>query len=404
MNISREQDAKVMKTVQLKSGRGQSIKNRHPWVFSGALDRPAADAAPGETVMVVDAEGRKLAAGAWSPASQIAVRIWTFDTLESIDAAFFRRRLQLAIGRREPGTADRNACRLVNGESDGLPGVIVDAYGDWMVCQFLSAGAEYWKDVIADLLMELHQAKGCYERSEAEVRDKENLPRRAGLLRGEEPPEPIEIHLGDLRFLVDVRQGHKTGFYLDQAENLELIRRSAQGREVVNCFAYTGAFAVAALKGGASRVVSIESSQDAMEYARRNLELNACNPANAEQVNGDVFMALRKFRDAARSFDLALLDPPKFVVNAAQVERGGRAYKDANLLAIKLLRPGGLLVTFSCSGHVTPDLFQKIVADAAIDSRRNVQIIRWLSQAPDHPVATSFPEGRYLKGLVCRVD
>ncbi|MBI2994535.1 MAG: class I SAM-dependent methyltransferase [Gammaproteobacteria bacterium] len=395
-----------MKTITLKPGRGRSLKNRHPWVYSGAIDRAPADAAPGETVMVVDDKGGKLAAGAWSPASQIAVRIWTFDTRESIDADFLRHRLQRAIARRDQdaAAAGRNARRLVNGESDGLPGLIVDAYGEWLVCQFLSAGVEYWRDVIADLLMELRPSKGCYERSEADVREKEKLPRRTGLVRGEEPPELIEIQLGELRFLVDVRKGHKTGFYLDQAENLDLIRRSAQVREVLNGFAYTGAFAVAALKGGASRVVSIESSREAMDLAARNLELNACDATKVEQVNGDVFNELRRFRDAGRSFDLALLDPPKFVVNAGQVQRGGRAYKDANLLAIKLLRPGGRLVTFSCSGHVTPDLFQKIVADAAVDSGRGVQILHWLSQAPDHPVSTNFPEGRYLKGLVCRVD
>lgn len=394
-----------MKTVTLKAGRGQSLKNRHPWVYSGAIARAPEGAVAGETVLVVDDKGRKLATGAWSPASQISVRVWSFDPAETVDAEFLRRRLQRALARRDAGgVVDQNAGRLVNGESDGLPGLIADAYGDWIVCQVLSAGAEYWRETVVDLLMEMRPARGCYERSEADVRDKEKLPRRTGLLRGVEPPELIEIGLGDLRFLVDVRKGHKTGFYLDQSDNLDLIRRNAPGREVLNGFAYTCAFAAAALKGGADRVVNIESSREALDLGARNLELNGCDAAQVEQLNGDVFNELRRFRDSGRSFDLALLDPPKFVVNAGQVERGGRAYKDANLLAIKLLRPGGMLITFSCSGHVTPDLFQKIVADAAVDAGREVQILRWLSQAPDHPVATNFPEGRYLKGLLCRVD
>ena len=395
-----------MKTIHLKPGRGKSIKNRHPWIYSGAIGKPPDGVQPGETVLVADADGQKLAAGAWSPASQIVVRVWTFNPAEIIDAAFFRRKLERAIARREqsPILRGRNARRLVNGESDELPGVIVDEYGGWLVCQFLSTGAEHWRDAIVDLLVELRAPRGCYERSEADVRDKENLPRRAGLLRGEEPPELIEITLGELRFLVDVCHGHKTGFYLDQAENLDVIRSNARDREVLNGFAYTGAFAIAALAGGARKVVNIESSAEAWGIAARNLALNGCDPAQVEAIEGDVFTELRRFRDMGRGFDLALLDPPKFVANAGQIQRGGRAYKDANLLAIKLLRPGGLLVTFSCSGHVTPDLFQKIVADAALDAGRSVQIVQWLSQASDHPVATNFPEGRYLKGLVCRVD
>lgn len=395
-----------MKSVYLKPGRGQSVKARHPWVFSGALREAPAGAAPGETVVLVDADGQKLASGAWSPASQIAVRIWSFDPAESIDESFFRGRLERSINRRDlfPGRRDRNALRLVNGESDYLPGLIVDQYGDYLVCQFLSVGAENWRSIIVDLLVSLLAPRGCYERSDVDVRDKEDLPRRAGRLHGDEPPEFIEITLGGMRFLVDVRRGHKTGFYLDQAENLEVVAACAGGREILNGFAYTGAFAVAALRGGARKVINIESSQEMHELARRNLVLNACDTAQVENIHGDVFMELRRFRDVGRAFDIVILDPPKFVANAGQIQRGSRAYKDANLLAVKLLRPGGLLLTFSCSGHVSPDLFRKIVADAALDAGRDVQIIRALSQASDHPIATSFPEGRYLKGLVCRVD
>jgi 23S rRNA (cytosine1962-C5)-methyltransferase len=297
-----------------------------------------------------------------------------------------------------------SALRLVNAESDGLPGVIVDRYGEYLVCQFLSVGAEYWRREIVTLLADLMPFAGIYERSDVDVREKEGLPLATGVLAGSPPPDLIEIDEYGVRFAVDVRSGHKTGFYLDQRDNRALVAEYAEGREVLNGFAYTGAFGVWALRGGAVKVTNVESSAAALDLARRNVELNGFDAERVENVAGDVFHVLRQYRDARRQFDLIVLDPPKFADSRSQIEKASRGYKDINLLAFKLLRPGGLLFTFSCSGLVTPDLFQKIVAGAALDSGRDVQIVRRMTQAPDHPVALNFPEGEYLKGLVCRVE
>lgn len=393
-------------SIRVKPGREHSLETRHPWVFSGALQAPPDDLLPGQTVAVAALDGRILGIGAWSPASQIAVRIWTFDPAERVDKAFFHRRVQSAVNRRAgfPGRKDATGLRLVNAESDGLPGVIVDRYADFLVCQFLSAGAEFWRGAITDALAEVCRPAGIWERSDVDVREKEGLAPRAGAIQGAEPPELVEFGIGGMRFLADLRDGHKTGFYLDQGCNLETVRDLAAGRDVLNCFAYTGSFGVAALKGGARNVVNLDSSAPSLALAARHVELNGFPAEQAQQIAADVFEELRRFRDSRRDFDLIVLDPPKFVANAAQMQRGSRAYKDINLLALKLLRRGGLLASFSCSGHVSMDLFQKIVADAALDARREARIVQYFGQAPDHPVLTSFPQGRYLKGLLCVVD
>jgi 23S rRNA (cytosine1962-C5)-methyltransferase len=365
-----------------------------------------ADAPPpsGGTVDLVSSGGIWLGRGAWSPQSRIAARAWSFDHEEPIGPAFFRHRLQRALAaRRLPDGQLPIACRLVNAESDGLPGTIVDRYAGWLVCQFLSTGAEFWRETIAGELQSLVPCEGLYERSDVDVREREGLPPRAGLLAGAEPPELIEIREEALRFLVDVRRGHKTGFYLDQRENRARLAPFVRGGEVLNAFSYTGAFAVAALAGGAARVTNVEGSADALALAARHVELNGLDPSRCENVEGDVFIFLRRYRDSRRSFDLVVLDPPKFAESRANVPGASRGYKDVNLLAIKLLRPGGILFTFSCSGAMDAALFQKIVSDAALDAGRDVQILHWLSQASDHPVALNFPEGRYLKGLICRV-
>lgn len=394
-----------MLELRLKPGREKSLKNRHPWLFSGAFESiPRAE--PGTTAVVTTGDGRRMAVGAFSPASQIAIRVWSFDAGDTIDADFFRRRVQAALERRTrwPETAGAGALRLINAEADGLPGVIVDRYADYLCCQFLSAGAEFWRDAIVTALEESCRPAGIWERSDVEVRAREQLPPRAGLLRGVEPPPEVEISLHGLRFLADLRHGHKTGFYLDQSANLALAREVAHGRELLNCFAYSGSFTVAALAGGASAAVNIDSSAPALALAARQLALNGLPEQAVEQRCADVFEELRRLRDARRAFDLVVLDPPKFVANAAQLERGSRAYKDINLLGLKLLRPGGLLLSCSCSGHVGAELFQKIVADAALDAGREARIIRYLGPGADHPVLTSFPEGRYLKGLLCAVE
>jgi len=394
-----------MYTVRLKAGREKSLLRRHPWVFAGAID--SLDGAPqdGDTVRVLGQDGDFLAWAAYSPGSQIRLRVWSWRADERIDAFFFRQRLSRAIAvRAELIPAERsNALRLVHGESDGLPGLIVDRYADTLAAQFLSSGAERWKETLADLLLELTGAGRLYERSDADVRRLEGLAERSGPLRGDPPPQRLPIHENGLKFWVDVAHGHKTGHYLDQRDNRRRLMQLAGGRQMLDCFAYTGGFSVHALAGGAESVFVVDSSAEALALARENLRLNDLPAERAEWQEGDVFQVLRGLRDRGRSFDLIVLDPPKFAPTAAHVEQAARGYKDINLLAFKLLRPGGLLFTFSCSGGIGVELFQKIVAAAALDAGAQAQIVEYLHQAPDHPVALNFPEGTYLKGLVVRV-
>jgi len=394
-----------MQTITIKPGREKAVLRRHPWLFSGAVREPKEIIKPGTTVRIADAAGKALALGAWSPQSQIRVRFWTFDPHERIDSEFFSRRIREARELRRLIVPEHtNVYRIINAESDGLPGVIVDRYADFLVLQLLSAGAEFWKDEIVRQLQEQLSPQGIYERSDVEVREKEGLPQASGLLAGVEPPELIQVQQDGIRLLADVRHGHKTGLYLDQRVNYRLIAGFAREREVLNCFAYTGTFTLAALRDGAARVTNVEASETALTLLEQNRELNQLPAEQLENIRGDAFEVLRQFRDRGRQFDLVILDPPKFVTSVQQVERGSRGYKDINLLACKLLRPGGILATFSCSGHVSADLFQKIVADAALDAGREARILHFLSQAPDHPVGSNFPEGRYLKGLICCVE
>jgi len=392
-----------MAEIVIAAGREKSLLRRHPWVFSGAVARVEGRARPGDTVEVVSAKGRWLGRGAYSPESNIRVRIWTFDRKESIDAAFFRGRLARALAARELPGVPPKACRLVAAEADGLPGLIADRYADFTVCQFLAAGVERYKAEIADALLDLTGCAGIYERSDAEVRAKEGLTPLAGLLRGAEPPDRVEIAEGPARFLVDVRAGHKTGFYLDQRDNRRLVASLAAGRTVLNCFAYTGGFGVAAALGGAAAVTHVETSAAALDLARSNAALNGVEHVPARYMEADAFAQLREMRDAGERFDLVVLDPPKFADSKANLERACRGYKDVNLLAARLLAPGGLLFTFSCSGLMEPDLFQKVVADAFLDAGRDALLLSRLAQAPDHPASAAFPEGSYLKGLLLRV-
>lgn len=398
------QHSETTGTVILKPGRDESLKRRHPWVFSGAIAEVKGFPENGQAVDVTASDGTWLAKGAWSPHSQIRVRTWSFLPGEAIDPGFFQARLDRAIHGRDALLAggELNACRYVHAESDGLPGLIVDRYADYLVCQFLSSGAEYWKDEIVGHLASIPGVKGIFERSDADTRTMEGLEPRTGALWGEAPPELIEISEHGLRFLVDIRHGHKTGFYLDQRENRQAVAEFSMGAEVLNCFSYTGGFGLWAIKAGAAQVTNIETSPEALAMGMKNAELNGMD-ANFLTLEEDVFRVLRGQRDAGRQFDLIILDPPKFAASAKQVPGASRGYKDINLLAIKLLKPGGTLFTFSCSGHITPELFQKIVADAALDARRDGQIVRYLSQASDHPVALPFPESHYLKGLIVRV-
>lgn len=395
-----------MTAVFLKKGRDHSVRNRHPWIFSGAIDRLEGEAAPGDIVLVRDAAGEALGLGSYSPASQIRIRMLAFDPKAELgDDLFLADALGRALRARERllKTGAVNALRVVNAEADLLPGVTVDRYGDWYVGQFTTAGADRRKELIATILLNLWPAKGFFERSDADSRQHEGLPASSGVLAGVEPPETIEIAENGCRYLVDVRAGHKTGFYLDQRDNRAAVAAYAAGRDVLNVFSYTGGFGVAALAAGAKSVTNVDISAPALELAKRNFALNGL-PDVAEFIEGNAFEVLRKFRDSRRSFDLVVLDPPKFADNKNRVMGALRGYKDLNLLAMKLLAPGGYLATFSCSGLVTPELFRKVVGEAAVDAKRDFQIVRSLRQATDHPESVFFPEGLYLKGLILRAN
>ena len=387
----------------LKPGREKSLLRRHPWVFSGAVAQVQGEPEAGATVRIGAADGRFLGWGAYSPRSQIVARVWSWREDAPLGADLLRERLSRALAARARLLPDPQSVRLVHAESDGLPGVIVDRYGETIVLQLSSAGAGAWRDTLADLLLDLTGAQRVYERSDTEVLALEGMQPRVGPLRGDPPPDPLVIEEDGLKFAVSVASGHKTGFYLDQRDNRRLVRALASSAAVLDCFCYTGAFTVNALAGGATRVTAVEASGEALDLARRNVALNAFSAEDCEWVEADVFQALRRLRDQARQFDLIVLDPPKFAPTAALAERAARGYKDINLLAFKLLRPDGLLATFSCSGGISPDLFQKIVAGAALDAGVDAQILRHLSAGVDHPVALNFPEGEYLKGLLCRV-
>ncbi len=389
-------------TLLLAPGREKSLKRRHPWIFSGAVKRVLGDPQAGDTVDVRAEGGPLLARAAYSPTSQIRARVWSFDEREEVDAAFLRTRMARALALREmlPAARNSNALRLVHGESDGLPGLIVDRYADVLVAQFLSAGAERWREVLLDALVELSGFETVYERSDAEVRALEGLPARTGFARGNRAARRCPIVEYGLNFRVDVEQGQKTGFFLDQRENRQRIRQLAAGRSVLDAFCYTGGFSISALAGGAREVLSLDSSATALAVARDNLAANSLDAARISFEEADVFAHLRTLRDRARRYDLIILDPPKFAPTAAQAKNAARAYKDINLLAFKLLNPGGLLATFSCSGGVSAELFQSIVAGAALDAGADARIIERFGPAPDHPVALAFPEGDYLKGLL----
>ena len=389
-----------MKTLQLRDGKDRSLLKRHPWVFAGSVAKGGAD--PGETVRVVAADGRFLAWAACSPASQIRLRAWSFDEAERIDAAFIERRIARALAVRARLPIDSDAMRLVHGESDGLPGLVVDRYGDTLVAQFGAAGVERWKPAIAEALLKASGLARLYERSDAGVRELEGLPAQTGWLRGEGATE-LEIHEHGRRLGLDIAHGHKTGFYLDQRDNREHFARTVRHfgvQRVLNCYAYTGGFSVAALAGGAREVTSVDSSGPALERAGANVRRNGFDEAAHTTLDTDVNHTLRAMLEAGRSFDAIVLDPPKFAPTPASAERAARAYKDINRLAFKLLAPGGLLYTFSCSGGIGAELFHKIVAGAGLDAGVDGLFLARLGAAPDHPMTVTFPEGEYLKGLV----
>ncbi|MBM4166957.1 MAG: methyltransferase domain-containing protein [Ignavibacteria bacterium] len=394
-----------MITIILNQEREKSLLRKHPWIFNGAIKNVNGKPSNGETVEIFSNDGKFLARGGYSIRSQIACRVWSFDESEEINYDFFHRRLQNAIQLREQlkDKINSNAFRFVNAESDGLPGIVIDKYDEFLVCQFLTAGAEFWKKEIVEQVRKLVLPKGIYERSDVDVRSKEGLEISTRVLFGEEPPEFLQIEESGLKFFVDIKRGHKTGFYLDQRANRNFLSTFCKEKTVLNCFSYTGAFAVHALKGRAEMVTNVDSSMSALEFAEKNVLLNGFSSSQVDNVCGDVFQFLRQCRDSRKQFDVIILDPPKFVDSKNVLEKAARGYKDINLLAFKLLKPNGVLFTFSCSGLMPAELFQKIVADAAVDANRDTQFLFRLGQSCDHPFATGFPEGEYLKGFVCRV-
>ncbi|MFN3415046.1 MAG: class I SAM-dependent rRNA methyltransferase [Caldimonas sp.] len=388
-----------MNVITLREGKERSLLRQHPWVFQGSIARGNAEA--GDTVRVQAHDGRFLAWAAYSPASMIRARAWSFDEAERIDADFFARRIGRALALRARLPLSSDAVRLIHGEADGLPGLIVDRYGDTLSAQFLSAGTERWKAVIADQLLAATGLARLYERSDSGVRALEGLPAARGWLRGQGPTE-IAIREHGWQLTLDVDEGHKTGYYLDQRDNrrrfAEWVRHFGC-RRVLNCYSYTGGFSVAALAGGAQEVLSVDSSAPALARAQAHVALNGFEAARHQALDADVNETLRRFIREGRTFDAIVLDPPKFAPSAAHAERAARAYKDINRLAFKLLAPGGLLLTFSCSGGIGAELFHKIVAGAGIDAGVDGMILSRLEAAPDHPMTICFPEGEYLKGL-----
>jgi 23S rRNA (cytosine1962-C5)-methyltransferase len=396
--------------IIINAGREKSLLRRHPWIFASAIKSMDPEIASGSTVDLLSSEGQFLARASYSPISQIRARVWTFED-ELVDKEFFRRKIKSAIELRRMSRVEShtNAYRLIHAESDGLPGFVVDLYKDILVLQSTTAGSDFWKETIADLLVEETGLQNIYERSDVDVRELEGLKPVTGILRGAISDTStglstslrLTIDEYELKFQVDIQHGHKTGFYLDQRANRHRIGEFSKNRDVLNCFCYTGGFSIHALANGAKSVLSVDSSADALALLEENIALNNLPAERHTSIEGDVFQLLRKFRDENRSFDMIILDPPKFAPTAAHAEKASRAYKDINLLAFKLLRHGGMLFTYSCSGGIDAALFQKIVASAALDAGVDATIIEHLSQGSDHPVSLHFPEGAYLKGLVC---
>ncbi|MCX8957435.1 23S rRNA (cytosine(1962)-C(5))-methyltransferase RlmI [Erwinia psidii] len=389
----------------LAKGREKSLLRRHPWVFSGAIARMEGKAQQGETIHVCDSNGKWLAHAAWSPDSQIRARVWNWQQDEPVDITFFVKRLNIAQQLRDWLAVRDNldSYRLIAGESDGMPGITIDRFGNFLVLQLLSAGAEYQRVSLISALQQCYPECSIYDRSDVAVRKKEGLELVQGVVVGETPPALLPVTEHGMKLLVDICTGHKTGYYLDQRDSRFATRRYAAGARVLNCFSYTGGFAVSALMGNCAQVISVDTSQSALDVARQNIALNGLDLSKAEFLRDDVFKLLRRYRDSGEKFDLIVMDPPKFVENKNQLTGACRGYKDINMLAMQLLNPGGMLLTFSCSGLMPTDLFQKIIADAALDAGRDVQFIEQFRQAADHPVIASYPEGLYLKGFACRV-
>jgi 23S rRNA (cytosine1962-C5)-methyltransferase len=391
--------------VTIKSGREKPLQQGHPWVFSGAIEREPKHAPAGSVVNILSEDGTFLGRGYYNSKSQIRVRLLSKSEPQRIDTLFWRTRIEAAAKRRaellaRPG---QTACRLIMSEADQLPGLIVDKYGDYLVLQSLTAGIDAKLGDIIEGLRLVCSPKGIIERSDDAIRELEGLPSRSGLVYGEAPPDGgVPILENGLTYLVDFIHGHKTGYYLDQRENHQIIQSLSKDRAVLDCFSFTGGFTIAAAAGGAKSVTSVDQSAGALAKLKENLSANSLEHVTHDSLHGDAFEILRSLVKEGRQYDIIVMDPPKFAATAGHVQRAARGYKDLNMQAFKLLRPGGYLATYSCSGHISPDLFQKIIFSAALDAGRDAQIVRWMNQSSDHPVLLSFPESHYLKGLLCR--
>ncbi|OEE36104.1 23S rRNA methyltransferase [Vibrio genomosp. F10 str. ZF-129] len=392
--------------IYLVKGRDKSLRRKHPWVFSRGIHRVEGEPQSGETVDVYANNGQWLAKAAYSPTSQIRARVWSFEKRD-IDKAFFVEKIRQAQLLRDD-IIDRDGLtgyRLIAAESDSLPGITIDRFQNYLVCQLLSAGAEYNKSTLVDALVECFPDCNIYERSDVAVRKKEGLPETVGVLHGDTPPESVIIEENGVKISVDIINGHKTGFYLDQRDSRQQSMKYVKDKDVLNCFSYTGGFGLYALKGGAKRVINADVSQPALDTAKYNAEINEFDISKKRAVflNADVFKLLREYRDQGTQFDVVVMDPPKFVSSKNNLTSGANGYKDINMLAMQILKPGGTLLTYSCSGLMSADLFQKVIADAALDAGRSVKFVERFEQAADHLIDTAYPEGFYLKGFACKV-
>lgn len=387
-------------TLTLKPGKERPLQRRHPWIFAGGVARVQGGPAAGDTVRVQAADGQFLGWAAFSPVSAIRARLWSFDEAARIDEDWLAARIVAAVRRRDSLRGETDAVRLICGEADGLPGLVVDRYGDQLVMQLMAAGVERWREPIGAALRVATGLTDLYERSDAAAREREGLPLREGTVSGRTPGPALPVTEHGVKYLVDVLEGHKTGFYIDQRDNRREVARHAAGRSVLNCFCYTGGFTLAALAGGAASALSIDSSAPALSRAAEQQALNGLQDADCEWRCADVFESLKKMAADGPRFDLIVLDPPKFAPSVHHVDKAARAYKEINLKAMRLLRPGGLLFTFSCSSAIDVDLFQKIVAGAVFDARVDMQMLRRLQAGEDHPMLMTHPEGEYLKGLM----
>ena len=388
-------------SLHLKADRDRSLKRGHPWILSGAVAKVEGDPQPGDTVRIIAVKGTELATASYSPFSALRARVWSFDPTVEITAGFIADTINKAVAQRTADPELTHTCRLIFGDSDGLPGLTVDRYGEVAVMEINSVGIERWRDAVVSTLMKVDGITCVYERSEGADREREGLTVRNGLAAGVLPAKIYAIE-GNEKYIVNVEEGHKTGFYIDQRDSRKLVASLAPGLRVLNVFGYTGSFGIVAAKNGATSVTTVESSGPALELAKQNAELNGVDVG--EVIEGDAFEVLRRMRDRRAEFDLIILDPPKYSASAKHIERATRKYKDINLVGIKLLAPGGKLMTFSCSQSMDTDLVQKVVAGAAVDAKRDLRIVRRLGQPVDHPVHLHFPESEYLKGLLLQAD